>query len=233
MDLSTAGAELYFHGDGFTFALGRLDQLRALLGMAPQAQFQGGAAYRFGQWPAEQHLEILVGLADQAIRLAGQQDHVRAQVKQRREALFGVAEGVFPFALAGGLADHPDHAAPAGLVRCQAAVDLQPVVAAIRPLDVVVHGLFERLAGQHRVEGPNDPGAILRCQQVKVIHVPGQRLVGVEAKQRLGAPGPTDPAGFDFPAPRSQPCGVQSCQQLRSAVPASFRLLRVKGVDAG
>jgi len=233
VDLPVAGTELHFHGDGFALALGGPDQLRTLFRVEPQAEVQGGATDGVGDRPAEEDLEILVGFADQAVGLAGEQDHVRAQVKQRGEALFGVAEGVFPLALAGSLADHPDHAAPAGFVRRQAAVDFQPVLAAIRPLDVVVHGLLERLAGQHRVKRAYHPGAVLRREQVQVLQILGQRLARVEAEQRLGAPRPTDTPGIDFPAPCTQPCSVKRCQQLRGAVPALFRLFRVQGVNAG
>ncbi|KWV85004.1 hypothetical protein PFLmoz3_05412 [Pseudomonas fluorescens] len=78
MNLAVAGAELHFHGDGFAFALRGLDQQRPLFRVAPQAQFQGGAADGIGHRPAEQHLEVLVGFADQAVGLARQQYHVRA-----------------------------------------------------------------------------------------------------------------------------------------------------------
>ncbi|VVN42548.1 hypothetical protein PS682_05594 [Pseudomonas fluorescens] len=173
MDLAVAGAKLHLHGDGLALALGGLDQLRALLWVAPQAQVQGSAADGMGQRPTEEHFEILVGFADQTVGLAGQQDHVGAQVKQGGEALFGVAEGVLPFALASGLADHPDHATPPGFIGGEAAIDLQPVVGAVRPLDMVMHGLFERLPRQNGVKGAHHTGAVLGRQQVEVVQVLG------------------------------------------------------------
>jgi len=188
VDLAVAGAKLHLHGNGLALALRGLDQLCALLRVAPQAQFQGRAADGIAQGPAEEHLEILVGFADQAVGPARQQYHVRAQVKQRGEAFFGVPEGVFTFTLVGNLADHPDHAAPTGFVRLQAAVDFQPVKAAVRPLDAVMHGLLKRLAGQYGVKSPYHSGAIRLGQQIKVVQVLGQRLARIETKQRLGAP---------------------------------------------
>ena len=98
----------------------------------------------------------------------------RAQVKQRGEAFFGVAEGVFPLTLVGDLTDHPDHSAASALVWRQAAVDFQPMEGAVGPLDAVAHRLFERLAGQHRMERADDFGAVSRGEQVEVIQVLGQ-----------------------------------------------------------
>ena len=182
MDLAVAGAELHFHGDGFTLALRGLDQQRTLFRVAPQAQFQGGAADGIGHWPTEQYLEILVGFADQAVSLARQQYHVRAQVEQGGEAFFRMAEGVFTVALVGDLADHPDHAPPSGFVGNQAAADFQPVLAAIGPLDAVVHGAVERLSGEHRMKAAHHPRTVLRGQQVEVVEVLGQRLAWVKAE---------------------------------------------------
>ncbi|MNY16019.1 hypothetical protein D3C86_1492620 [compost metagenome] len=117
MDLAIAGAKLHFHADQVAFGFGGLDQFGPLFGMHPQAQFQGGAADRVLHRPAEQAFEILVGFGDQAVFLAGQQDHVRAQVKQGGEAFFRAAQRLFALALVGNLADYADHPWPAVLVR--------------------------------------------------------------------------------------------------------------------
>ncbi|MNT31325.1 hypothetical protein D3C72_1671550 [compost metagenome] len=105
--------------------------------------------------PAEQAFEILVGFGDQAIFLAGQQDHVRTQMKQRGEAFFRAAQRMLALALLGDLSDHTNHAWPAVLVRQQAAADFQPMQAAIGPANPVVHGLFQWRAGDHRMERTN------------------------------------------------------------------------------
>ena len=201
-------------------------------GLHPQAQFQRGAADRVLDRPAEQAFEILVGFADQAVFLAGQQDHVRAQVKQRGEAFFRAAQRLFALALVGDFADHANHPRPAVLVRQQAAVDLQPVQAAVGPADAVVHRLLQRRAGDHRMEGANGFRPILRRQQVKVFQVGRQRLPGIEAKQRLGAPGPTDLPALDVPIPGAQARAVEGGQQLRGAFPALLGAFRVKRLNA-
>jgi hypothetical protein len=53
---------------------------------------------------------------------------------------------------------------------------------------MVMHGLFERLARQHRMECSHYAGAVFGGQQVQVVQVVGQRLAWVKAKQCLGAP---------------------------------------------
>jgi len=117
VDLPVAGAKLHLHAGQLAFGLGRLDQLRPLFGIHPKTQFQGGATNCILYGPAEQAFEVLVGFGDQAVFLAGQQHHVRAQVKQCREALFRAAQCLFTLALVGDLADHANHARTAVFVR--------------------------------------------------------------------------------------------------------------------
>ncbi|MNG07149.1 hypothetical protein D3C84_904380 [compost metagenome] len=153
MDLAIARPQFHLHARQFALGLDGFQQFCPLSGVNPQAQFQGGAADHIVQRPAEQASEILVGLADQPVLLAGQQNHVRAQVKQRGEAFFRAAQRLFPLALMGDLADHPDHAWATVLVGQYAAADLQPVQAAIGPDDAVVHGLFQWRPGHCRMKG--------------------------------------------------------------------------------
>ena len=196
------------------------DELRPLLRMHPEAQFQGGATNSVLHWPAEQAFEILVGFADQAVFLASQQHHVRTQVEQRGEAFFRAAQRLFALALVGDFTDDADHAWSTVFVRQQAAVDLQPVQAAVGPADAVMHRLFQRGAGDHRVEGANGFRPILWRQQVEVFQIRRQRLPGIEAEQRLGTPRPADLPTLDVPIPGAQTCTVEGGQQLWGAFPA-------------
>ena len=232
VDLPVAGAKLHLHAGQLALGLGGLDQLRALLGVHPQAQFQRGAADRVLDRPAEQAFEILVGFGDQAVFLAGQQDHVRAQVKQRGEAFLRTAQRLFALALVGDFADHADHSWTAVLVRQQAAADLQPVQAAVGPANAVVHRLLQRRAGDHRMEGAKGLRPVFRRQQVEVFQVGRQRLPGIEAEQRLRAPGPADLPALDVPIPGAQARAVERGQQLRGTFPALFGAFRVKRLDA-
>ncbi len=148
VDLAVAGPELHLLADRFAARAQGLDQPFAFLRVDPQAQFHGGHADHLERRPAEQAFEILVGLADQAVFLAGQQHHVGAQVKEGGEAFLRTAQGLFALTLLGHFADHADHPWLAVLVRQQAAIDFQPVQATVRPADTVVHGPFlPRVAG--------------------------------------------------------------------------------------
>ncbi|MCY1412879.1 hypothetical protein D9M71_282970 [compost metagenome] len=146
MDLPVAGAQLHFQVDRFAVVARGLEDLVALLRVDPQAQFDGGLVDNLVAGPAEDLFKVLVDLVDQAVGAASQQDDIGAQVKQRGKALFRVDQCGFAFALAGNLANHADHLWAAGLALAQAAVDLQPVQAAVRPADPVTHGLLDRLA---------------------------------------------------------------------------------------
>lgn len=199
MHLAAGCAELHLHDQRAAVGTGRLHYLVALFGVDPQAQFQAGLADHLAAGPAEHVFEVLVDLEDHAIAAAGQQNGVGAQVKQRGEALFRIDQRRFPFALAGDLADHADHLRSAVRVVGQAAVDLQPVQAAVRPADTVAHGLLHRLAIDHRLEHLARAGAILLGQQVEVIDIGGQWPLWIETEQGLGAPRPTNPAAFDIP----------------------------------
>ncbi|MNF94291.1 hypothetical protein D3C84_769960 [compost metagenome] len=149
-------------------------------------------------------------------------------MKQRGEALFRAAQGLFALALVGDFADHADHAWPAVLVRQQAAADLQPMQAAIWPADAMVHRLFQRGARDHRMEGAQGFCPILGREQVQVFQVRGQWLPWIETEQRLGAPGPTDLPALDVPVPGAQASAVEGGQQLRCAFPALLRGVRVQ-----
>ncbi|MCY1309137.1 hypothetical protein D9M70_592000 [compost metagenome] len=131
----------------------------------------------------------------------------------------------------GDLADHADHSRPAVFVRQQAAVDLQPMQAAIGPANAVVHRLFQRCAGNHRVEGTNGFRPVLGRQQIEVFEIFRQRYSGIVPEQRLRAPGPTDLPPFDIPIPRTQTRTVQGSQQLRSTFPALLGAFGVKCLD--
>ncbi|MNY08452.1 hypothetical protein D3C86_1413080 [compost metagenome] len=231
MDLAVAGTKLHFHADHIAFGFSGLDQIGPLLGVYPQPQFQGGAPDRVLHRPTEQAFEILVGFGDQAVFLAGQQDHVRAQVKQGGEALFRAAQGLLTLALVSDLADHANHPRPAMLVRQQAAADFQPVQAAVGPADAVVHGLLQWRAANDRMKGTNGFGAILGWQQVEVFQVMGQRLPWIEPEQRLRAPGPADLPALDVPIPGAQARTVERGQQLRGAFPALFGAFRINCLD--
>ncbi|MNW01587.1 hypothetical protein D3C71_1972440 [compost metagenome] len=70
----------------------------------------------------------------------------------------------------------------------QAAVDLQPVQAAVRPADTVAHGLFHRFAVEHCLEHLARARTVFLGQQVEVVDIGGERALRVEAEQGLGAP---------------------------------------------
>ncbi|MNS71337.1 hypothetical protein D3C72_1047040 [compost metagenome] len=187
VNLPVAGAKLHFHADQFALGLGLLHQFAALLRMHPQPQLQRGTTNGALHRPAKQAFKILISLADQAVFLAGQQDHVRAQVKKCRETFLRAAQRLFALTLVGDFTNHPDHSGAAVFVRQQAAADLEPVQAAVRPADAVVHRLFQRRAGDHRVEGAHGFCAVFRRQQVKVFKIFWQRLPRIEAEQCLSA----------------------------------------------
>src|SRR5450830_1641525 len=153
-------------------------------------------------------------------------------MKQGGEAFFRTAEGMLALALVGDFADDADHARLAVLVRQQAAIDFQPVQAAVGPEDAVMAGPFEKLAFQYRMKGPQGARAVLDRQQVEVVDVLGQRLVRIEAEQRLGTTGPTDLAAFNIPAPGPEASAVEGGEQLRGAFPALFRHVRVECMNA-
>ena len=163
-------------------ALRGFDQQRTLFQVAPQAQFQGGAADGIGHWPTEQHLEILVGFADQPSAWRVSSTMFGHRWNRVAKALFRMAEGVFTVALVGDLADHPDHAPPSGFVGNQAAADFAASAGCHGPLDAVVHGAVERLSGEHRMKAAHHPRTVLRGQQVEVVEVLGQRLARVKAE---------------------------------------------------
>ena len=188
VDLAIAGAKLHLHVDQFALGLGGFDQCRALFGVHPKAQLQGGAADRVLHRPAKQAFEILIGFGDQAVFLACQQHHVRAQMEQGGEPLFRTAQRLLALTLVGDLANHADHAWSAVFVRQQAAVDLQPVQAAVGPANAVMHRLLQRCAGDHGMEGTNGFRPVFRRQQIEVFQIGGQRLARIKAEQRLSTP---------------------------------------------
>jgi hypothetical protein len=175
--------------------------------------------------------KVLIGLADQAVFLAGQQDHVRAQVKKCRETFLRAAQRLFALALVGDFTNHPDHSGAAVFVWQQAAADLQPVQAAVGPADAVVHRLFQRCAGNHRVEGADGFRAVFRRQQIEVFQIFRQRLPRIEAEQGLGAPRPTDLPALDVPIPGAEPGAVERGQQLRRTLPALLGMTRVNRLN--
>ncbi|MNM61382.1 hypothetical protein D3C81_726820 [compost metagenome] len=123
--------------------------------------------------PAEGLFEVLVDFIDQAVGAAGQQHHVGAQVKQCGKALFRVDQRSFPLALAGDFADHADHLRAAILIFGQAAIDFQPMQAAVRPTNSVAQGLLDRFAIDDRIKGLQGAGAVFGGQQVQVVDVLG------------------------------------------------------------
>ncbi|MNH11648.1 hypothetical protein D3C85_1390490 [compost metagenome] len=137
VNFAAAAAKLHFEGHRAAGAAGRRQHLVTLLRMDPQAQLQGALVDDLVAGPAKDVLEVLVDLIDHAVGAAGQQDDVGAQVEEGGKALFRVDQRRFPFALAGDLADHPDHLSPAVAVLGHAAVDFQPVQAAVGPADAM------------------------------------------------------------------------------------------------
>lgn len=173
MHLAADGAELDFQVQRAVAGASRFQQLVALFGVDPQAQFQAGLADHLAAGPAEHVFEVLVDFENHAVVAAGQQNGVGAEVEQGGEALFRVDQRGFPFALAGDLADDPDHLRPAVLVMGQAAVDLQPVQAAVWPADAVAHGFFRRLAVDHGLEQLAGAGAVFFWQQIEIVYIAG------------------------------------------------------------
>src|SRR5450830_679310 len=153
-------------------------------------------------------------------------------MKQGGEAFFRTAEGMLALALVGDFADDADHSRLAVLVRQQAAIDFQPVQAAVGPDNAVMHGLFDGLAFQYRMKGSQGARAVFDRQQIEVVDVLGQWLMRIEAEQRLGATGPTDLAAFNIPAPGPEARAIEGRQQLRGAFPALFRHLGVECMNA-
>nr|VVN38434.1 hypothetical protein PS652_05267 [Pseudomonas fluorescens] len=182
VNFAAAAAKLHFEGHRAAGAAGRRQHLVALLRMDPQAQLQGALVDDLVAWPAEDLLEVLVDLVDPAVGAAGQQDHIGAQVEEGGKALFRVDQRCFPISLAGDLADHPDHLPPAVAVRGHAAVDFQPVQAAVGPADAMAQSLFHRLAIDHRMKRLQGAGAVFHGHQFEVVQVVGQWLVRVEAE---------------------------------------------------
>ncbi|MCY1404539.1 hypothetical protein D9M71_197490 [compost metagenome] len=160
MHLAAGRAKLHLHDQRAAVGAGRLHDLVALFGVDPQAQFQAGLADHLAAGPAEHVLEVLVDLEDHAVMAASQQNGVGAEVEQGGEAFFRIDQCGFPLALAGDFTDHPDHLWPAMRVVGQAAVDLQPVQAAVRPADAVAHGLLHRFAVEYRLEHLARTGAV-------------------------------------------------------------------------
>ncbi len=188
MHLAADGAELHLEDQRATVGPGRFQHLVALFGVDPQAQFQAGLADHLAAGPAEHVFEVLVDLEDHAVVAAGEQNGIGAEVEQGGEAFFRIDQRRFPLALAGDFADHPDHLWPAVQVVGQAAVDLKPVQAAVRPADTVAHGLFHRFAVEHRLEHLACTRAVFLGQQVEVIDIRRQGALRVETEQGLGAP---------------------------------------------
>ncbi len=188
MHLAADGAKLHFEDQRAAVGPGRFQHHMALFGVDPQAQFQAGLADHLAAGPAEHVFEVLVDLEDHAVVAAGEQNGIGAEVEQGGEAFFRIDQRCFPLALAGDFADHPNHLWPAVRVVGQAAVDLQPVQAAVRPADTVAHGLFHRFAVEHRLEYLACARAVFLGQQVEVVDIGGERALRVEAEQGLGAP---------------------------------------------
>ncbi|MNN43401.1 hypothetical protein D3C81_1576370 [compost metagenome] len=153
-------------------------------------------------------------------------------MEQGGKAFLRVDQGGFPLALAGYLADYPDHLRPALAIMGQAAVDFQPVQAAIRPADAMAHGFLGRFTVDHCLEQLACAGAIFFRQQVQVVDVVGQGALRIETEQCLGAARPADPATVDVPQPGAQAGTIERSQQLRSVLPGQFRLLGVGRRDA-
>ncbi|MNF93713.1 hypothetical protein D3C84_763990 [compost metagenome] len=173
MDLAVAGAELHFQSDRAAVATRGFEHQVALLWIGPQTKLDGGFVDHLVAGPAERLFEVLIDLMDQAIGAAGQQHHVGAQMKQRGKALFRIDQRGFALPLAGDFADHSDHLGAAVLVLGQAAIDFQPVQAAVGPADAVAQGLFHRLAVEDRIKGLQGARAVFGWQQVEVIQVVG------------------------------------------------------------
>ncbi|MNZ51746.1 hypothetical protein D3C78_695690 [compost metagenome] len=173
MDLAIAGAKLHFQGDRTAVATRGFKHQVALLRIGPQTKLDGGFVDHLVAGPAERLFEVLIDLMDQAIGAAGQQHHIGAQMKQRGKALFRIDQRGFALPLAGDFAYHSDHLGAAVLVLGQAAIDFQPVQAAVGPADTVAQGLFHRLAVEDRIKGLQGARAVFGWQQVEVIQVVG------------------------------------------------------------
>nr|GFD19523.1 hypothetical protein [Tanacetum cinerariifolium] len=88
-----AAAPLAFQAGGFVAGEGSVQRQLALQGIDPEPDFQGGTAHALGHWPTEGGLEMAVGVADQAVFEAREQDHVGAEVEQGREVFLRFFRG--------------------------------------------------------------------------------------------------------------------------------------------
>lgn len=201
-------------------------------GVGPQPQRHAGTADDLAGGPGECILEVPIDFEDHAVVTSGQQDGIGAQVEEGGKALFRVHQRSFPLALARDLAYHPNHLRPAVRVAGQAAIDLQPMQAAVWPANAVAHGPPYRFAIEHRLERLACSRAVLFGKQVQVIDVSGQGAQRVETEQGLGAPGPAYPAAFNIPKPRTQARTIQGGQQLRRTLPGLLRRLGVCRMDS-
>ena len=76
MVVAVTVGQLHFEGDRGVLLADGLGELQALRRVGPDAQLNRGTANGFGGGPAQLAFEAMVGLADQAVFDAHQQDHV-------------------------------------------------------------------------------------------------------------------------------------------------------------
>ena len=145
------------------------------------------------------------------------------------EALLAFAQGLLLLLLFGDVADHAEDLRVAVGVGPRPAADFQPVQAAVGPADAMAQGFGNRLALQYLLKQLLHLGALFCGDQLDIVDLPLQGMLGVQAEQGLGAARPADPAAVDVPVPGTQVRAVERREQARRILPGLFELDRVQG----
>ena len=218
-NIATTGAQLYFLNHRLAAQRRLLAQLIALAGVNPEIQLMDGAAKNVAGVPAEGVGEVLVDLDNLAVVVAHQHHDVGAQAEQAGEAFLGGAQSLGTLLLGADVADHAEHARPTIGLALQAAGNLQPVQAAVRPANTVAQGVANLFALEDGVEFRQNFGALLFGDQLDVVQFSRDRAIGVEAEQGLGAARPVHLTTANVPIPGAEMGAVQRGQQTRRVLP--------------